>query len=503
MTYVSEWKGRINMKKIELKKNKKKILKIGIPVVLGVGIIVGIVAVNTGSSNMGNPVYSAVVERGPISSELSTSGNVVSDEVKTLFAPANVKIEAISVEKGDVVKAGDVLICFDKDAVDYAQKQSELESAISSANYNASVKDYNSQKAKLSQANSDIANYEMQIANYEEYIKQLTDGISDQTTKKKKDLYAKMESAQKSLNEYELAMQTPDENTNMPELMRKSTEKKNELTKLQDELSLLSDYKTADDWEGKLKDAQKTLEDLKTKLAEAKSNKTSADSSLVNDSKLSEMQLSQEKSTLVSNDSKKKYEQALNGVVADFDGVVTEVIATEGETTQEGSKLAIIERNDKVNVMFKASKFDLASLEVGQSVAIDIVGNKYQGKVVKINHMAEAGNNSGVPMVGVKVEVENPDDNIILGVEAKLKITTASKEDALLVPVEAINEDVEGNFCFLIDENNMLVKKYVTTGVYSDSYAEIVEGLNEGDVIATMSYVDMALEDGMNVTIMQ
>lgn len=491
------------MKKLQLKANKKKILKIGIPVVLGVGIIVGIAVAKRSSSNMGNPVYSATVERGDISSELSTTGSVVSDEVKTLFAPANVKIEAISVEKGDVVKAGDVLICFDKDAVDYAQKQNELEGAISSANYNASVKDYNSQKAKLSQANADITNYEAQIANYEEYIKQLSDGISDQTAKKKKDLYAKMESAQKELNNYELAMQTPDENTDMTELMRKSTEKKNELTKLQDELSLLSDFKTADDWEGKLKDAQKTLEDLKTKLAEAKSNKSSADASLVNDSKLSEMQLAQQKSNLVSSDSQKKYEQALNGVISEFSGVVTDVNVVEGETTQEGTRLAVIARNDKVNVVFKASKFDLATLEEGQSAVIDIAGKKYDGTVVKINRMAEAGNNSGVPMVGVKVEVTNPDDDIILGVEAKLKITTASKQQALLVPVEAINEDVDGNFCFIINESNTLEKRYVTTGVYSDSNVEILDGLNEGDVIATMSYIGMTLEDGMNVTIME
>ncbi len=490
------------MKKMKTKSKKGKIVKIVVPVAVIAGVA-GFVVFGKGSGNTAIPVYTSAVTVGDISSELSATGSVTADEVKTFFAPTDVKIEEVEVEKGDVVKAGDMLICFDEEAVAYAKQKNALEEAITNASYSANMTEYQTNKSDLTQAESDIASLEAQIDNYEIYIKQLTDGISNETAQKRAKLYEKIEGVQKQIADYELAIQTPDENTDITELQRKTTEKRNELTKLQDELSLLSDYKTADNWEDKLADAKKELEKLQTKLSEAKSKKSSAEAALVNNNKLSEYQLTKEKSALTSNDSDKKYAEAMNGIVAEFDGVVTEVSAVEGETPQEGARLAVLSRNDKVNVLFKATKFDLLSLEEGQPAVIDISGVKYNGKVTKINRIAEAGNNSSVPMVTVKVEVENPTDDIILGIEAKVVVTTASKEQVLVVPVEAINEDIDGKFCFVVDENSNLVKKYVTTGVYSDFYAEIVDGLNEGDVIATMSPMGMTLEDGMNVTAMQ
>ena len=93
--------------------------------------------------------------------------------------------------KGDVVKAGDVLLCFDKDAVAYAKQQSELAEKISSADYNSNVQYNNEQKTKLAQAEAEIAECELAVDNYEQYIDDLTNGITDMTALRKSDLYAK------------------------------------------------------------------------------------------------------------------------------------------------------------------------------------------------------------------------------------------------------------------------------------------------------------------------
>ncbi len=50
------------------------------------------------------------------------------------------------------------------------------------------------------------------------------------------------------MNNYDLAMQFPDEDTDIEMLSRKKVEKQNELNKLNDELSLLADYKTDYGW---------------------------------------------------------------------------------------------------------------------------------------------------------------------------------------------------------------------------------------------------------------
>lgn len=478
-------------------KRKKKWLKIAIPaaVVLAVALIIANASKGAGA---GMPVYTQAVSLGDIDTELSVSGTVMAEESVTFFAPANAKVEGIEAAKGDVVKAGDVLLCFDKDAVAYAKQQSEIQGKISSADYNSNVQYNNEQKTKLAQAQTEIAECEAAIDLYEKYIDDLTNGITDLTALKKSDLYAKIYSVQKELNAYDLAMQLPDENTDIEMLMRKKVEKQNELNKLNNDLSLLSDYKTDYGWEDMLTQAKKDLADYQERLSEAKSIKAGAESAVVNGNKLAEYQLSKEKSELESADAEKKYEQALNGIVAGFNGVVSEVSVVEGATVQEGAQLMVLESFDNVCVEFQASKYALETLAVGQPAEVTISGKSYNGTVSKINHVAEA-NSSGTPMVAARVHIDNPDENIFLGIEAKLKILTASEKGILQVPVEAVNVDSQGEFCYTID-NGMLAKKYIKTGISSETYIQITEGLEQNQEIVTTAVYGMTLEEGMAVT---
>lgn len=482
-----------------MKKRKKKIWKIIVPVVI-VLVIVLVVTKMANSSSAGVAVCTTAVFSGDIRSELSTSGTVKAEDTTTYFAPANGKVAGVQIEQGDVVKSGDMLICFDEETVAYAQKQNRLESQISAADYTATVQDYQKQKEKLATAEAEIAAYEAQVDTYEQHIEDLTNGITDVNALKKSDLYADLYSVEKAINTYDLAIQTPNEDTNIEELMRKRTEKQNEMLKIQNELNLLSDYKTDYGWEDLLTQAKKDLADCQEKLQEAKNNKASAEAAILNDNKLNGYQLTQEKTKLATQDTERKYEAALNGVVAEFDGVVTSLSAVEGATIQEGTQLLVLESYDEICVEFQASKYDLEELQVGQKAVIDVSGKEYEGTVSKINKMAQP-NSSGIPMVGARVHIDNPDDNIFLGIEAKITIITAEKDDVLLLPVEAVNIDNNGSFCFII-ENGILTKKYITTGISSLEYIQILEGLTEGDEVVTSGYMGLDIEEGMAVTVM-
>ena len=480
-----------------MKKRKKKVIKI----VAGVLVVVIIAGIFIGSRNQGTtaiPVYTQQAFTGEISSELDTSGTVKAENTITYFAPTGTKIAGVQVQAGDVVKKGDMMVCFDEETHAYAQKQSELEQRISATDYSATVQTNQEQQAKLAQAQSDIASLEIQKENYEKYIDDLTNGITDVTALRKADLYADIYSVEKEINNYDLAMQTPTEDTDMDALLRKKTEKTNELNKLQNELSMLSDYKTSYGWEDLLTQAKKDLADVETKLQEAKADKSSAEASIVNDGKIASSQLSQEKTKLTVQDAQNKYQEALNGIVADYDGVVTDLSATQGATVQEGTQLLVLESYDEICVEFQASKYDLENLAIGQKAVIDISGKEYEGTVTKINKMATP-NSSGVPMVAARVHIDNPDSNVYLGIEARLKITTAQRQDALLVPVEAVNIDNDGNFCYII-ENGALVKKYITTGISSSDYIEVTDGLSEKEEVVTSAVMDMDMEEGMEVT---
>lgn len=480
-------------------RRRKKRLKIIIPIVLVIAAFF-VVKSFSGDKNIAVPVYTDKISTGDIDTELSVSGKVLAEESVTFFAPASAKIAGIEASKGDIVKAGDVLLCFDEDAVAYAKNQSELAEKITSADYNSNVQYNNEQKEKLAAAEAEITVCEAEINNYENWIDELTDGVTDITALRKSDLYAKIYSIEKEMSTYDLAMQFPTEETDLEMLARKKTEKQNELNKLNNELSLLSDYKTDTGWEEIITQAKKDLADYQERLAEAKSDKASAEAALENGSKLTGYALNKKKSELESADAEKKYEAVLNGVVAEFNGVISELNVVEGASVQEGTQLMVLESFDNVCVEFQASKYALETLALGQPAEITISGKDYRGTVSKINHVAEA-NSSGTPMVAVRVHIDNPDENIFLGIEAKLKIRTASEKGVLQAPVEAVNVDSQGQFCYVID-NGILTKRYVETGISSAAYIQVRDGLSEGQEIVTTSVYGIALDEGMAVTAM-
>ncbi len=283
-------------------------------------------------------------------------------------------------------------------------------------------------------------------------------------------------------------------------LSAKKMEKQMELNKVNDELGLLADYKTDYGWEDLLTQAKKDLADYQERLSEAKSIKSGAESAVVNGNKLAGYELNRTKSQLEGADAEKKYEAVLNGVVAGFNGVISDLNVVEGASVQEGAQLMVLESIDNVCVEFQASKYALETLALGQPAEITISGNDYTGTVTKINHVAEA-NSSGTPMVAVRVHIDNPDENIFLGIDAKLKILTASEKGVLQVPVEAVNVDSQGQFCYVID-NGILTKQYVTTGISSETYIQIKDGLTQNQEIVTTSVYGIGLDEGMAVTAM-
>jgi RND family efflux transporter MFP subunit len=487
----------------EVRKNRKhkiKWIRIVVPLVIILFIVYTIISV--GEMATSTMVYKDKIVNGDISTYISTSGNVVAENKKTFFAPTSVKVAEVEFEKGDIVNEGDIIICFDEESVEYAQLQNELDTKISSADYNSNIQYNNEQQQKLEQAEAKIVEYEQEIKNYNQYIDDLTNGISDETALRKTDLYAQIYSVQKAINEYDLAMQVPTEDTDSEELLRKKTEKQNELNQLNNELSMLSDYKTDYGWEDLLTQAKKDLSDYETKLSEAKSVKSSAEAAIANANKIRGYQLNNEKTQLTTSDASNKYDEALNGIVSEFNGVITDISVVEGASVSEGTQLVVVESLDDICVEFRASKYDLETLAIGQEVEVEISGMIYNGTVSKINHMAEQ-NSSGVPMVTARVHINNPDANIYLGIEAKIKIFTVSLENVLLAPVSAVSVDNGGYFCYIIDENGLLEKKYIQVGVSTEDYIQITDGLSEGDEIVTSTYSGIDLEEGMAVTFVE
>lgn len=177
---------------------------------------------------------------------------------------------------------------------------------------------------------------------------------------------------------------------------------------------------------------------------------------------------------------------------------MTQIDATEGQVAANGSQILKLESTEDVAVRITVTKYDLDKIKIGQSAKVTIGSKEYQGEVSKIDKMAEK-NNSGATVVGTEIKITNPDSDVILGVEAKVVISTAREENVIIVPVTAVNVDVDGEFVYTV-ENNVLLKKPVQTGISSDTYVQITEGLSEGEQVVTE--VSSGLTEGMMVLAM-
>lgn len=166
--------------------------------------------------------------------------------------------------------------------------------------------------------------------------------------------------------------------------------------------------------------------------------------------------------------------------------------AVEGSTVTQGMELFTLQNTDKVSVDINISKYDYDKVKEGQSAEITMADRTYEGKVTKVSHIASP-NEKGTPVISATVSILNPDEDIFLGVDAKVKIHAESAEDVVTLPVEAVNIGKDGSFCYVLREG-VITRQNVTTGLSSQDYVEIKEGLKEGDqVISDLG----SLEEGM------
>ena len=151
---------------------------------------------------------------------------------------------------------------------------------------------------------------------------------------------------------------------------------------------------------------------------------------------------------------------------------------------QKGSKVITITSTDDIRIDIQISKSDIGRVKEGQLADVTISGESYTGKVAQISGAASK-NSSGVAVVNTQISIDNPSDSIILGTEATTRIHTDKADDTLVVSYEYIGADADGDFVYMIDDSGMLYRRNVTIGLSTSTDAQIIEGLEAGDVIVT------------------
>jgi HlyD family secretion protein len=121
----------------------------------------------------------------------------------------------------------------------------------------------------------------------------------------------------------------------------------------------------------------------------------------------------------------------------------------------------------------------------GQKASIVITGleeKSYLGTVVDIEDsatMIQSG--AKVPMVKIKIAIDEPDQNIKVGFETTVALDLNIRTDVVAIDFQGIVEDHNGNKSVYMFKDNKATKKPIKTGIEDGFLVEIIEGLIPGD----------------------
>jgi len=486
------------MAKVKSKKKKRIIIIVIVVIIVGL-IIVGNLF---GGEQQVEMVTTQEVTRGTITAQISGSGTVQSDEVVRYYAVTTATVDSVLVQAGDMVQSGDVLITYDAADLELAIAETNLSLQSSNSEYLATMEENYENQTTYNQAVADVANFELLIEEQEAYIEALEDGIASEREARQEEILREIEqinieniSYQREIDDIADPVEGESEISYYRNLIVSNNMR---LQQLSTEQSLLQNFEASENKDELLELANEILADLQADLRLAEADRDAAEAAIMNGNTVSSINASNDLTALQAQAKLDDLLAAQTGVIAEFDGIVTAVSAMEGAPAAEGTLLIEVSSAEDISVVYGATRYDLEDLAVGQSAEINITGNIYNGEVSRIDHMATAGS-SGSTMVNVEISVDNPDENIFLGIDGKVTITTAVAEDVLVVPVEAVNTSREGDFCYVVEDGVVHVR-YVTTGISSSTEIEILDGLEEGDEVVTT--ISAGLADGVAVIVM-
>jgi multidrug efflux pump subunit AcrA (membrane-fusion protein) len=165
-------------------------------------------------------------------------------------------------------------------------------------------------------------------------------------------------------------------------------------------------------------------------------------------------------------------------------GIVTKKQVFEGQGVKAGENLLMISPTDPVWVDASVYEQDLPFVREGMPVEVDVEGlpgESVQGRVTFLYPQLRENSRT----LKARIELPNPGGRLRPGMYATVRIESRSAEPVLSVPSSAILHTGTRDVAFMDIGDNRLMPMIVRTGRVGDERIEVLEGLSEGDRVAT------------------
>lgn len=428
-------------------------------------------------------MQTATIRQGDIVLYASGAGELIAASDITVTFPVTAEITSVNFKVGNYVQAGDVLMTVDTSGLlgaytDAVRAFNEIVSPVS-----------------IAQAKQNVAALEVEVEDAESTLTWLISPLTYYWEEKLEDAQQALSAAQAAgdqaatdeanrlIADAEVGLRQAAynyENTYLPENFT------------YEECSGSGPNRTCEEYvsgptEAAINDARYTLELQEALLAEAQDYLTLITTGTVSEDATGSNITNYYKMLDALETAQENLEAA--EMVAPISGVITELVGEVGDTSSNNTLLTIADVETLyVEIYLDSSDWDKIDLGYNVEIVFDSLPEKtFIGSVIQIDPFLTSS--AGATVIGGLVALETEDQALVqklpLGSSAGVEVIGGRAEGVLLVPVESLKEVSEGQYAVFVIEDGEPKLTLVEIGLMDIYYAEVISGLELGDVVTT------------------
>ena len=181
---------------------------------------------------------------------------------------------------------------------------------------------------------------------------------------------------------------------------------------------------------------------------------------------------------------------------APFDGVVGLRYVSEGSFVNAATRIATLQRLDRLKVDFAIPEKYAGRVRVGAPIVFTIAGGErnFTGQIYAFDPRIDTATRTLV----IRAVCPNPDGRLLPGAFASVQVILGQLKDAVLIPAVAVVPGLNEKNVFVIKDGKA-ERRAVETGTRLESTVHILSGLAAGETVITSGL--QQLRAGQSVTI--
>jgi HlyD family secretion protein len=445
------------------------IILIVLELVAGGGYAYYTLVYEPGQAHPEQVITTTQVRQGDVVISVSGSGTVVATSEATLGFEKSGYLEEVYVAVGDRVKEGDVLATMETD---------ELELAIIEAETRVRL-------AQIDLDNTLAGPTEAELASAEATIKNAQSALQVAQISYDSDLNSDLDSAASA---HYLNYLWRSEKV----LAAQQAYDAGEISRSEYEEAVNKWRQAEADLDEALKDANLEQLDAANDVDQARNNVYQAMEHLeslqsgATEEEIKETELVLEQAELALEDAHADLEAAT--LRAPFDGTVTEVTALPGEYIGKSSFITLAALDEPL-LEFWVEESDMSGVVVGYRVEIifeSLPDETFTGEVAQVDPTLVTVDRTLTVQALASIDTTSYSGDLLDGMNAEIDVISAESRDTLFVPLQALRELGEDLYAvFVVEADGELKMRPVEVGLQDLVNAEILSGLEAGELIST------------------